>query len=49
MSPKCSTGVKSQIPQNDLSLFPRQTFNIRVIQVYARNTDAKEVETHYVL
>ena len=39
-----STWVQSQKQQNDLGLFPRQTFNITVIQVYAPTTKAKEVE-----
>ena len=43
-SPKCSTGVKSQKWQNDLCLFPRFTFNITVIHVYAPTTNAKEAE-----
>ena len=43
-SPKCSTGVKSQKWQNDLCLFPRLTFNITVIHVYAPTTNAKEYE-----
>ena len=43
-SPKCSTGVKSQKWQNDLCLFPRLTFNITVIHVYAPTTNAKEAE-----
>ena len=34
----------AQKRQNDLVLFPRQTFNVTVIQVYAPATDAKEDE-----
>ena len=41
---KCSTWMQSQKRQNDLCLFPRQTFNITVIQVYVLTSKAKEVE-----
>ena len=43
-SPKCSTWMQSQKQQNDLYSFPRQTFNITVIQVYAPISNAKEAE-----
>ena len=36
--------MKSQKEQNDLCLFPRQTFNITVIQAYAPNSNAEEAE-----
>ena len=41
--------MQSQKQQNDLSLFPRQTVQITVIQVYAptSNTEAAEVEQLY--
>ena len=41
--------MQSQKQQNDLCSFPRQTFNIRVIQVYAptSNTEGAEVEWFY--
>ena len=40
---------QSQKQQNDLSLFPRQTVQITVIQVYAptSNTEEAEVEQFY--
>ena len=46
---KCSTWMQFQTRKNDLSLFPRQTFNITVIQVYAptSNTEEPEVEQLY--
>ena len=47
MSPKFSTWVKPQKQQNDLCSFPRQTFNITVIQVCAPTADAKEAEQFY--
>ena len=34
----------SQKRQNDLCSFPRQTFNITVIQVYAPTSNAEEAE-----
>ena len=43
-SPKFSTWVQPQKQQNDLSSFPRQTFNITVIQVCVPAADAKEAE-----
>ena len=41
--------MQSQKRQNDLCSFPRQPFNIRVIQVYAptSNTEEAEVERFY--
>ena len=41
--------MESQKQQNDLCSFPRQTFNITVIQVYAptSNAEAAEVEWFY--
>ena len=36
--------MQSQKQQNDLYSFPRQTFNITVIQVYAPISNAKEAE-----
>ena len=46
---KCSTWMQSQKWQNDLCLFPRQPFNITVIQDYAptNNTEKAEVEWFY--
>ena len=46
-SPKCSTWMPSQIRQNDLCSFPSKPFSIRVIQVYALTTNAKEAERFY--
>ena len=43
-SPKHSTWVQSQKLQNDLSSFPRQTFNITVIRVNALTSNTKEAE-----
>ena len=43
-SPKCSTWMQSQKRQNDLCPFPRQTFSITVIQVYAPTSNAEEAE-----
>ena len=43
-----STCVQSQKWQNDLGLFPRQTFNITVIQVYTPTTYAKEAEADQI-
>ena len=43
-SPKFSTWVQPQKQQNDLSSFPRQTFNITVIQVCVPAAYAKEAE-----
>ena len=42
-SPKCSTWMQSQKRQNDL-WFPRPTFNITVIQIYALTSNAEEAE-----
>ena len=36
--------MQSQKRQNDLCLFPRQTINITVIQVYAPTSNAEEAE-----
>ena len=43
-SPKCSTWVQSQKRQDDLCSFPRQPFNIMVIQVCALTSNAEEAE-----
>ena len=43
-SPKCSTWVQSQKWQNDLCSFPRQPFNITVIQVYVPTSNAEDTE-----
>ena len=43
-SPKCSTWMQSQKRQNDLCLFPRQPFNITVIQGCAPTSNAEEAE-----
>ena len=42
--PKCNIWVQSQKQQNDLGLFPRQPFNITVIQVYDPTIDAEKAE-----
>ena len=39
--------MQSQKQQNDLCLFPRQPFNMIVIQVYAPINNAKEAEQFY--
>ena len=43
-SQKCSTWVQFQKRRSDLGLFPRQPFNITVIQIYAPTTDAEEAK-----
>ena len=43
-SPKRSTLVQSQKRQNNLCLFPRQTIQYTVIQVYAPTSNAEEAE-----
>ena len=43
---KCSTWMQSQKQQNDLCSFPRQPFNILVIQVYAPTSNAEEAEVN---
>ena len=43
-SPKYSTWMQSQKWQDDLCSFPRQPFNILVIQVYAPTSNAEEAE-----
>ena len=44
---KCSTWVQSQKRQNDLCSFPRQTFNITIIQVCAPTSNAEEAEVEW--
>ena len=39
--------MHSQKRQNDLCLFPRQPFNITVIQVYAPTSKAEEAEVEW--
>ena len=39
--------MQSQKQQNDLCLFPRQPFNITVIQVYAPTGNAEEGEVEW--
>ena len=39
--------MQSQKRQNDLCSFPRQTFNITVIQVYAQTSNAEEAEVEW--
>ena len=39
--------MQSQKRQNDLCSFPRQPFNITVIQVYAPTSNAEEAERFY--
>ena len=39
--------MQSQKRQNDLCSFPRQTFNITVIQVYAPTSNTEEAERFY--
>ena len=46
-SPKYSTWMQSQKQQSDL-WFPRQTFNIMVIQVYALISNAEEAEVEWI-
>ena len=41
---KCSTWMQSQKWQNDLCSFPKQTFNITVIQVYVPTSNTEEAE-----
>ena len=41
---KCSTWMQSQTLQNDLCSFPRQPFNITVVQVYTPTSNAEEAE-----
>ena len=40
--------MQSQKQQNDLALFPRQTINITVIQVYAPTNNAEEAEVEWL-
>ena len=44
---KCSTWMQSQKRENDLCSFPRQPFNITVIQVYAPTSNAEEAEVEW--
>ena len=39
--------MQSQKHQNDLDLFPKQTINITVIQVYTPTTNAKEAKVQW--
>ena len=39
--------MKSQKRQNDLCLFPRQTIQYQVIQVYALTSNAEEAEVEW--
>ena len=39
--------MQSQKQQNDLCLFPRQTIQYQVIQVYAPTSNAEEAEQFY--
>ena len=39
--------MQSQKRQNDLCSFPRQPFNITVIQVYAQTSNAEEAEVEW--
>ena len=39
--------MQSQKQQNDLCLFPRQTFQYQVIQVYAPTSNAEETEVEW--
>ena len=39
--------MQSQKQQNDLCSFPRQTFSITVIQVYAPTSNAEEAEVEW--
>ena len=41
---KCSAWIQSQKRQNDLGSFPRQPFNITVIQVYVLISNAEEAD-----
>ena len=40
--------MQSQKQQNELCLFPRQTFSITVIQVYAPASNAEEAEVEWI-
>ena len=46
-SQKCSTWMQSQKWQNVLCSFPRQPFDIMVIQAYASTSNAEEAEWFY--
>ena len=46
-SPKCSAWMQSQKQQNDLSSFPRQPFNIMVIQAYAPSSNLEKAEVEW--
>ena len=46
-SPKCSAWMQSLKQQNDLYLFPRQTSNVTVIQVYAPAHNAEEAKIEW--
>ena len=39
--------MQSQKRQNDFCLFPRQTINIMLIQVYAPTSNAEEAEVEW--
>ena len=47
-SPKYSTWVQSQKGQNDLSLFPRQTIQYQIIQVFSLTSKAEEAEVEWL-
>ena len=44
---KCSTWMQSQKRQNDLCSFPRQPFNITIIQIYALTSNPEEAEVEW--
>ena len=44
---KCSTWMQSQTRQNDLCSFPRQPFNITVVQVYTPTSNAEKAEVEW--
>ena len=44
---KCGAWVQSQKQKNDLCSFPRQMFNIMVIQVYVLTSNAEEAEVEW--
>ena len=46
-SPKCSIWMQSQKWQNNVSSFPKQIFNITVIQHYAPASNAEEAEIEW--
>ena len=46
-SPKCSTWMQSQKPQNDLCLFPRQIIQYHSNPIYVPTSNTEEAEWFY--